>query len=682
MLHKNNSSTETATLQRAVILFVTLIVCSLPALFVSGATSGMQDLYHEVDRLNPYLSTLDPVLLYFTMPLSVLGSIALVMSPGLILALALNQAYSPGHWILSGFAISLIMVSTTAAVAQHLLGHLVGHDFFIATILLTVPAGIFLYIRIARGAQLQWPDLKTDRAGYLLGLAGIPIIFLVLLTPKFFWESFNGDGIHAYEAARLLLHQPLPFWPQEAGIISSFPGMNTVLFTFPSSWFIRLFGPYEVSARLPLVLYLGLLHAVIVTTAMSGLKQRLGLAGHFLISLGIISFGLVMSYSATYDPYSADIALPATQDTLLLVCFLGVIAGFLREKPWWVFVFAVLTLLTSPNGALLLGGWFIGVIIAYRKRPWRMIWLYIICLIAGVGLTSLLPHVLEGLGLPVPGKEHNPGALLSKFDYLLIDDFRRFAFLLIPCGIYPVIAILNWRNADDASRALIVVTLAVFFMYYLIAFVSLHYFVAVMVLPVVVFWRQYQARSRELPLAATVVCLVAVSVSIAAALPASTAIYTAAREIGESIDVSALRGYEKMDAGVFQSSELLGNLFKKDSHHEVPDKSYGGSPLAWSYYAHRSNGRDTRKNYYLQPGTEPPTGTTLITANETASVYVKDLARWEAQQALHPVGSQGPAIYSISRDILFGRSNAHTQKRIIYFKARINKLRLMFGDQG
>ena len=681
MNNQPDSSPETTTWRRAFLLLLTLTACSLPAFFASEVSSGMQGLYHDVDKLNPYLSVLDPVLLYFKMPLTVFGSIVLVMSPGLVFALALNQAKSPGMWALAGFSISLVLVSAAAAITQHLFGNLVGERYFLVIILLLLLGGLFLFLRLARGAQLQWPDLLTDRAGYLLGMVVIPIIFLVIFTPKFFWESFNGDGAHAYEAARLLLHQSLPFWPQGAGVASNFPGLNSSLFTFPSSWFIRLFGPFEAAVRLPFILYIGLLHAAVVTASMARLKQQLGLTGHLLISLSVASVGLVLSYSATYDPYSADIALTATQDVLLLVFTLGVVTSFILERPWWMLANIILVLLASPGGPLLLGGWLAGVLIAYRKRPWRMIRLYVICLAGGISLTLMLPTVLAVLGLPVPGNEHNVGALLSKFDHLIIDDFRRFAYILIPCGIYPVIAMLGWRKADDAGRALIVVTLAVFTVYYMIAFVSLHYFIAAMVIPIVIFWRQNRYEFWVSPRTITGACLVAVSVSIMAALPVSTAIYTAPREIGESIDVSRLHGYETMSAGAFRSSELIGNLFGSDALPDVPDTSYGVSPLALFYYAHRATKAAGQKNYLLQANNHPPEVMTLVAENDISSIFVKDQQLWESQRALRPPGSQGPAVYAVPRDLLFGRGNAYKDHRIIYLKARLRKMNLLPGKK-
>lgn len=662
------------TPRRALLLLAVLAAGSLPAFLAPGVSDAMQDLYAVVDKSTPYLTAYDPILQYLAMPLAVFGSIVLLLSPGLVLALACNLARDTGTWLLSGFAISLVTVSTTAALVQSRTGTLTGTGFILTTLLLSAASGLVLYARTRRAAPPSWPELATDRAGYLLGSVVMPLLLLVVLTPKFFWESFNGDGAHAYESTRLLLHQALPFWPADAGNIALFPGMNSVLFTYPASWLIRLFGAYEVSVRLPFVIYLGLLHAAIVTTAMTGIRHRLGTTAHMLVALSVTSFALVMSYSATYDPYSADIALPATQDALLLVCFLCAIQGFLGNRPWWMFVFIILTLLASPGAPPLLAGWLPAVLLGYRQRPWRMIALYTGSLAAAVVLLALLPPLLAGLGLPAPGGEHSTGALLSKFDLLVVDDYGRFAFLLVPCGIYPLLALRDWRGAEPSVRALILLTLGVFLMYYLIAFVSLHYFVAVMVLPVVFFWRQYDAGTWRRPRLMAAACLAAAGIAIALALPVSNSIQTAAREIGESIDVTGLPGYGDMEGGAFRSAELLGNLFLPDSHHDVPDRSYGGSLLAWHYYAQRAPGGDVAKNYVLRRDGPPPAGSTPVASDGTAALFVKDRGRWEAQQRQHPAGSQGPAIYTLSRDILFGRGGASERHRIIHLRARLEKL--------
>jgi hypothetical protein len=508
-----------------------------------------------------------------------------------------------------------------------------------------------------------------------MGFIGAPILFLVVLTPKFFWEGFNGDGAHAYESSRLLLHQAFSFWSPDAGGVANFPGLNSVLFTYPSSWFIRLFGHHEASARLPFVLYLIVLHAAVVSVARNGFGRPLGFAGHALISLGLMSFGLVMSFSTTYDPYCSDIALPATQDALLMICFLGAVLGFVRNEVGWMLLFTLFTLLASPAGPLLLGTWLLGILLGFRSRPFKKAALFAVGLVASAGLLAVLPGILGSLGLPTPGGEHDTGELLRKFRYLLFSDFGRFAFLVVPCGIYPILGVFTWRWTDDVVRALTVVILLVFGTYYLIAFVSLHYFVPVMILPLVVFWRCRQPSAWRRPRTAMALCFLAASCSVVLALPTSTSIYTATREVGASVDVGSLPGYQEMEPQFFAATRLLDRLFPYDWHQDVPERSYGGSPLAWAYYAQRAAGGDGTKNYILSRSDSlPPVGARLLATEGAASVYVRDPRLWKAHRTMRPAGSNGPAIYAISRDILFKRRRALKRYAIIDVQAWLRRL--------
>ena len=96
--------------------------------------------------------------------------------------------------------------------------------------------------------------------------------------------------------------------------------MRSLLFLYPLSWFMRLFGEIEISARLPMVLYLIAIYAAIAGLAQHG-RARLKATEQSLIWLGLAIYLVVMTYSNTYKPYYADLALPASQDTLAMACF-------------------------------------------------------------------------------------------------------------------------------------------------------------------------------------------------------------------------------------------------------------------------------------------------------------------------------------------------------------------------
>ena len=80
-------------------------------------------------------------------------------------------------------------------------------------------------------------------------------------------------------------------------------------------------------------------------------------------------------------------------------------------------------------------------------------------------------------------------ALLNRIRYLNLTDWHRFAFLIFPSGILPALTLLLYRRQDSLSRIVTLITVGLFLLFYVIAFTALHHFVAIMVLPLIVFWR-------------------------------------------------------------------------------------------------------------------------------------------------------------------------------------------------
>ena len=84
-----------------------------------GAASALHDLAHEP---NPYFVPSQAWLLYVRAPLAALSAFLLVLSPGLLCALALRGSERFERWLMTGFGFSLILVSTAMALVQELLG--------------------------------------------------------------------------------------------------------------------------------------------------------------------------------------------------------------------------------------------------------------------------------------------------------------------------------------------------------------------------------------------------------------------------------------------------------------------------------------------------------------------------------------------------------------------------------
>jgi len=636
----------------------------------------MHALLPEIDPAAAYLRLVRPGLQYLLLPVVLLGVMVLVMAPGLLLVAAAGRANDMYRWLIEAFVVSLLLISPVTALLQQLSGRpLTGHAFLATVLGLALVAAFVLLVRVRRGEVPGWV-VSRRHAAELSALLLIPLLFVVVLTPKFFWESFNGDGAHTYEMVRLLLFHAWPFWSDEAGNLSAWPGINGFTVAYPLSWFMRLFGAAEAGVRLPLVLFLMLLFAALRVVIETGRQQAVKPVESLFIWAAVLGYGLVMSYSATYNPYNADIALPATQDTLVMVFFLGAAGAWIRKEPVWLLVWSLLALMTSPAGVVLYAAALAGILVSQRPWRWRLSVQYGLALAGCLLVMLLLPYLLAVFGVPTPGSEHSAG-MLRKFAFIALADFERFLYAFLPAGLYPVLGLLAWRGADEPGRVLTVVTVLVFAMYYFIGASSLHYFVPAMVLPIAVFWRRFSAA--RLGSAGLALCGIMAAGSLWLALPAGSAVYTASRDVGMRIDAHAFSSYHDMDQSAIAASDLLGSLFPSDGAVGVPDELYGDSTLAWHYYAQQPEAAGSPKAYALLPAAAgAPAGALEVARNELAAVYVLDRGQWEQDKYLQPDHSRGKPVYQIDRDVLFVRGAA--RERFGFFSPGIWALDLLGLD--
>lgn len=655
-----------------------------PVLAGGDAVRSSAALFQLAEGAHPYFVAGHAALLYLWAPLVVASACLLVLAPGLLLALAFDSAPRPATWVLHGLGLSLPVVSAAAWVAERIAGQPLRGSLFAALLIaLSAVCLALVALRLRRAPPSAWPLAEPRAPGTLVAVAAGPLLVLAALAPKFYWEPFNGDGAHAYESARLLLFQAFPFWSREAGGgVSGLPGVTSMLFTYPAAWFIRLFGEVEASARLPFVLYMGALYAAVLALAERG-RTRLGWVERGLLWLGLAVYAVVVAFSATYNPYAADIALPATQDTLLVVCFLGFVLAFVDERPAWMLLFLALTYLSLPSGALLVGLWLGAAALLWRPRPWRGI------LLAGAGVVALAlldavaPRVLGALHLPPPGREYESESLLRRFAYVQWADWRRFAFLAVPGGILPAASLLAWRRQDPLARTLTIVTALYFVFFYFQYRLALHHFIPAMLLPLVVFWRtapEASGRLRRGVLAATALAGLA---ALWLSLPADAGPRMEPRWVGSLLE-HRTPGYDRLDPRVFRRAELLERLFPMDWDRRVPAQSYGGSPLVWNHYAYAA-GPGRRANYVLQDaGAPPPPGMERVAQEAGAALYVRDRALWGRQLALRPPTPAGSSLFAVHRATLFPllRYQLEDVPRLVRVKDVLAALRAGVGAGG
>ncbi|HEY0303779.1 MAG TPA: hypothetical protein VGC44_02350 [Longimicrobiales bacterium] len=638
------------TPKQAIALTAVLIAASLPVVLLHGLMSSAVALQATVQPGDAYWQPAHFALIYLAVPLLALSACVFVLVPGLLLSLGVMRPRNLGEWLLQGFALSLLLLSVALAITHTLTPGAVSRTAFLLTYALVLVACALALIARTHQGQTAWPADDRSEFRQLVPMLIAPAIICAVLAPKFLWENFNGDGAHAFEASRLLVTQALPFWNPTAGDVANWPGTTSMLFTYPTSWFIQLFGPVEISARLPVLLYL-----LLVCAAVSSLSQRargrsLSMTESGLLWLALYVYTVAVGYSGTYSPYSADLALPGTQDTLVVVCFLGFILAAERQSAFWLSMWGLFTFLTLPNGILLMALWGAATLFVWRPLPVRLVVTILAIGIACVLVSVLLPRIVVAFGAFAPGKELKTGNLLDRFNHVQLTDFKRFLYVILPCGILPAFALAAWRRQDNLSRTITAVTIAYFAITYIQAYASLHYYIPAMLLPLAVFWRidWVDAARRRVFLGATATAsLLALWLS----WPTSAVPYLAARQVGAAVE-DRVGGYDVSSAEQFRASALLNKLLPPDWHPSVPRKAHGGSALTWNFYAHVPN--NTPDNYILQRARDvAPMDAAQVASDGEFSLFVRDSAIWTQHRELRPHSPAGARIYQIPRAVLF-----------------------------
>jgi hypothetical protein len=381
-----------------------------------------------------------------------------------------------------------------------------------------------------------------------------------------------------------------------------------------------------------------------------------------------------MSFSATYNPYSADVALPATQDTLLMIVYLVVISAAVMQHRGWLALGIALTYFSLPNGLILIGFWIVARVLTERPRRWREAGLVTAFLVGTVLMAALVPRLLAALGAPLPGDEYGIAGTLRYFAFLQLTDLKRLIYVALPVGVFPILTLIAWRNQDWVARALTLVTGAYFLFFFVQAHISLHHFVPAMILPIAVAARALGTMPRVQP--AMFGWLAAAAISFFLVLPSSLTRHHTGRDIGATIS-ERLGDYASSDPVVLRGSTLLEHAFPFDWDPAVPDRSYGGSPLVWNRYATHGTGPTPQTNYLLLPsGEAPPDGWRLMADSAGAALYMLSDSVWTAHRDARPPTPAGSRWLAVPRSILFRTIPHEGSPRIIDVAATLEAMGL------
>lgn len=628
---------------------------------------------------NPYFLPGHALPLYVVTPLVTLAAAFLFLAPGLILATVFGREKHAAAWLVSALVTTLLVHIGATTAFQLATGTVLKGSAYLSFVLaLSVLSLLVAGLRLSQGAANR---IRLEHSGRDLWIgAGLFLLTLILFAPKFYWENFTGDGSGSLQFARLYIHELWPFWRPEAGPIRNAPGLTMVLFVFPESWFVRLFGEWEYSVRAPLLLYLGLLYPVLAQLIRTGREHlpELRATDVALIVAALLLYVLANVYSGGYHVYFGDSPMPAARETLALVVFLGYVLFFVEFRPWLFVAAGVMTHLVIPTGGLWLLMWPAAVFLTWRPVPWqRLFWAAGVVVIAGF-ISVVLPRIIGLAGLPFPGDEFGSDNIVTRLRFVSFEDWLRFAFWAVPTGILPVLFLLTWRLQDRLSRALTLVTIAYFLFFYLQAYrVLLHHFIPAMIPPMIIMWRSplmQQAR-----LAAPLKGLAAVLLAVSAWLSwPEMRMHTFEREIGRHVltegpifdvaergDGDRWPGFDQK--GLDVAHVLLGKLFEMTYGEDDPKTRYYGAPLVWWYYSQFPRPEGQVVNYVVKPLDRATAEDGAPFATEKGyGVFIRDEALYRRHAETKLPVDTGAAIYVTPRTVIYGRGTRTLDGRRVF----------------
>ncbi|MEZ5289474.1 MAG: hypothetical protein R2745_00185 [Vicinamibacterales bacterium] len=553
--------------------------------------------------------------------LAAVSATVLVNAPGVLLVLVTGAARTTPQWLAYAAVASLGTNTLLVLVVERGVGLVLhGAAFGVALVAATAALGALAAWTAGRRA-LPWP--ARPGAAFLVIGALSCLLGVLLLGPKIFWESFNGDGAHAHEVARLLLTRPVPFFGPGAGGVENFPDARSWLFALPASWFLRLFGDLAAASRLAMFPHLAAAAAGIVAVAEHGRRALRG-AEVAAIWIALAIFTLALGFSGTYSAYHADLGLPITQDTQVVACLLMLIVAWWRGDPGWMLAGAFCTLAALPNGGILVVMLGLSATAVWREADRPSVVRLAVALVAAMAVLAIGARLLPFMGLPQPGTEYGALQSLRRYRYVTVFAPDRLGWAILPAGILPAVAAVAWRRLDGPARTLAATSALYFVAVYFQGSAVLHHFVPVMLLLVPVLWRS--------PLGAWLAkgpagwAAFGATGLLAAVLcwPAQLGPHLDTGQVGASIDIR-LPGYADSAAGWMRGVQLLNAIVPTDIEDVVPAQSFGTSQLALAYHAARRDPA-VAPAFVLQSATaEPPAGFSVrLAGTPEHALYARD----------------------------------------------------------
>jgi hypothetical protein len=509
--------------------------------------------------------------------------------------------------------------------------------------------GVLIFIAAVMPPSDESPRASEWRDRFIV-LCGVTALLALLLVSRIAWADLNPDGTELLTMGRSMIAFVVPRLPT-----GEIPGVNLGMLPvpYPIDWLLAIGGPSPIAARLPALGYTIAVGLGVVAIAEHGARRRLTTAEFAMVLGGAAAVCLTIGFNTSYDPYSTDLASPASIDLLALGLMLATLYFLFAREAAWCVVSAVVQAMTRPNAPLLCLMLVVAIFLVERDFRSRLLQTALVATAATLAAGLVYAFAIESItGSAVA---EGGGNLLLRLRFLRFDDWTRFAYLIVPGGVVPAIALVNWRRFDHQARVMTLVAVAYFVFFYCLAFISLHHFAPAMLLPLVVLWRREGQRETGTPLPLRLVVAAGLVVAVLAALPRSMTPYRANREVAKSIafDAGNVSGYALV-RNTFDASRALDSLFTP--YFRVTDTQVDrvGDPLSIAWYAQLALASRDSATYVVQPeALAPPAGTMPLGTARGFALYTRDPgARERLRHAPPPRDARSP-LYDVPRTTLF-----------------------------
>jgi hypothetical protein len=647
MAESNTTPTATPTLVAALKLLAGFAICAALVAATRPMLIRAASLYPLELPQNPHFVPEHALLLYIIVPAGLCAFLVILLAPGLLAVLIARGATSVTDLVVRGFAAAFALRWILGVFVTSVVGHQwSAASFFAVDLAVTTLLSAWLLFRVRAGTAPAWPRFSPVERRRLAAMVALPVVIAVTLLPWFLWQDMNGDGFEILITGRSLAEFPMPRFPHPSGFQGL--GLGIIATAFPVHWFSMWIGPFEAAARFPFLLYLPLLFAVLVELIEHRSPRRLDAFEELALALALCAFAATLAFNGSYADYTADIAMPAGTDSLAVFCIAGTVLSLWRRETTWLLGFALIGYFARPSELLLL--LLLGIAVVAAPSGERAGW---ILRVAGAVLLCIGARFLyENVYAPWASGGMRPGYLsntmIRRLQYLTFFDVRRFLFLVVPSGFVAAGSLVLVRRQDSWSRTLTLACAAYFLFFYVQAFIALHHFAPIMVLPLVVWWRLALG-----PGGFRRAALVAAAGAVAAillALPPQFHIYRSARAIGErtAFRIGDYQGRYAELRRAIDGARVLETLFPPRSRVVDPSKELAVSNLEILHYASRFAPDVARADYLVQPATNPPpAGFIPVAWKSGVGTFVRDSSVWQRDRQAAPSTNFASAIYAI-----------------------------------